>query len=75
MTGLEWLVLITGLGLGWGVVTMLTGQRKRPEAARPLQATAPETPGEAPAASPNPAHPETNSAGTAQAPQNHKDPS
>lgn len=31
MSGVEWLVLIGGLGLGWGVVSMLTGQRKRVE--------------------------------------------
>jgi hypothetical protein len=34
MSGVEWMVLIVGLGLGWGVVSMLTGQRKRPPPAR-----------------------------------------
>jgi hypothetical protein len=32
MSGVEWMVLIGGLGLGWGVVSMLTGQRKRVQA-------------------------------------------
>jgi hypothetical protein len=40
MSGLEWMVLVVGLGLGWAVVSMLTGQRKRADA--PQAAPAPE---------------------------------
>jgi hypothetical protein len=38
MSGLEWMVLIVGLGLGWGVVSLLTGQRKPAQRTEPAAA-------------------------------------